>query len=63
MTSYHYLTYDALAAERRNGYVADGEAARLARAARTSAGGPDDAVAVVTPRRAVLLRRLIPRWR
>ena len=63
MTSYHYLTYDALAAERRHSYLADGEAARLAREARKSPGRPEGSAAAATQGRAVLLRRLIPRWR
>jgi hypothetical protein len=62
MTSYHYLTLDALVEERFDTYLADGEAARLAKDARQSRQRAEETATTVVPRRAVL-RRLIPRWR
>ena len=62
MTSYHYLTLDALVEERFDTYLADAEASHLAEEARRSRERPEQRVVSVVPRRAVL-RRLIPRWR
>jgi hypothetical protein len=62
MTSYHYLTLDSLVEERFDTYLADAEAARLAKDGRQSRQRAEQPVASVVPRRAVL-RRLIPRWR
>jgi hypothetical protein len=62
MTSYHYLTLDALVEERFDTYLADAEAAHLAKEARRSRQRAEQPVASAVTRRAVL-RRLIPRWR
>lgn len=62
MTSYHYLTLDALVEERFDTYLADAEATRLAKEPQESQKRDGQTVTAVAPRRAVL-KRLIPRWR
>ncbi len=54
MTSYHYLTHDALVAERRHTYVGDGDAARLAKQARMTRQKTDPSAA-----RSSRLRRIL----